>query len=96
MQRMRRLRSVVPHVPHDAGALLAEWLLYRWVMVDETIDTVREAIAAKDVTWPCFWDGPSGADRQDVLRSRLPDSLPDWRRWNVSSQPEYGLRMRLS
>jgi thiol-disulfide isomerase/thioredoxin len=30
------------------------------VMVDETADTVREAVLAKDITWRCVWDGPSG------------------------------------
>jgi len=30
------------------------------VMVDETIDTVREAVAAGNITWPCVWDGPAG------------------------------------
>ena len=30
------------------------------VMVDQNVDTVRQAIEAGDVTWPCIWDGPSG------------------------------------
>jgi hypothetical protein len=30
------------------------------IMADESADTVRETIAAGDITWTCVWDGPSG------------------------------------
>jgi peroxiredoxin len=30
------------------------------VMADESVDTVRSAVTAGDITWRCVWDGPSG------------------------------------
>ena len=30
------------------------------VMGDETIDTVKQSIADKTITWPVWWDGPDG------------------------------------
>jgi len=42
------------------------------VMVDETVETVREAVAAGDITWRCVWDGRLGP----TIDSYRPDGYP--------------------
>jgi peroxiredoxin len=45
------------------------------VMGDETLDTVKEALADKKITWPLWWDGPGTHG-------------PLATRWNVGGWPE--------
>ncbi|MDG3004862.1 peroxiredoxin family protein [Paludisphaera mucosa] len=45
------------------------------VNTDQKVETLREAVARRDVTWRCWWDGPDGT------------SGPITTRWGVSSFP---------